>query len=399
MPSTFRINYLETFLLVILSLLSPLLALPFVLFSIYKKNIFSIYALAIIATLFIGLMSPRADSYHYYIVFSSTVDFSLQGINPLKQDVIFYLLSYIFNVFNWPYMSLRFLIAFIELFAFAWIVVDFLKNNFPKNCNQYKFLLSVLVCFLSLDLMFIAFMLRFSMMGTFLILSLYMFYKKRVLLAVTCYLLGILSHFSGFLFLPCFICFFLSPKKISLITKIFLVSICLILGKMVFVSIYEYFFYMDRSSTYIYGAWSGFDAKSFNGMLYYILQYYVIGGILIVFYLFTTTTKEFFARFAFYVILLFCTICSFSEMSQRIFMLARIFISFALLRHYLALSGKKLIPFVFIFLILCFSQMLVLYGLRDSILLKENLEHFLSPLTFMIEEEYNDAYFFRRGVF
>ncbi|MEA5000722.1 MAG: EpsG family protein [Endomicrobiaceae bacterium] len=393
---TYRNNYHELIILFFMSIISPLLALPFILISIYKKNIYSIYILAFIISLFIGLMPLHADSYHYYLIFQSITDFQLQDWF-VRRDILFYFLSFIFKSLNLEYVWLRFLLTSIEMLIFAWIFIDIIKNNSVFLENRKILFLSSIALLLSIDIMFISFMIRYVLMGSLLVLSIYLLYKSKYISASLIYILAFSAHFSCLLFLPCIICaLILSSNVYSTYIKIIFCTLILFFGRLIFFSIYNYLPDFLQIDTYMYGTWSNFEYKSFNGMMYYIIQYYVISGITIIFYLFTKHENNVFERITFFILLLFCSTCSYSELAQRIWWILKIFLISSLVLSIIKYKIKKYTTVILltIILLLIFSQSMVIYGFREGILITDNLKHIISPVTFIFEERNYDFFIY-----
>ena len=128
MNTLYRNNLRESILLLLLGLFSPILVLPFVLLSIYKKNLFSIYVLAFIIALLIGLMPPYADNYHYYLRYIRNSSFDIHNWLTIDKDFLFPLLSYIFNSLHFSYIQFRLFLIISEMLVFSWIFYDFTKT-------------------------------------------------------------------------------------------------------------------------------------------------------------------------------------------------------------------------------------------------------------------------------
>ena len=399
MTNTYRWDTKEGIILLLIGLLCPAVAVFFLIISIYKRNLFSVYILAFLTALLIGIMPPYADNYSYYQVYRSSVDFNISNWFYTQKDFLFNFLAYIFNFLNLQYITFRLFLILLELFIFAWIFVDFTKINI-NYLEKNKFLYFLIICFLSIDIIFICFMIRYALMATFLILGVYLFYKSKYIMGFVSIFLAIISHFGAFLFLPVILLSFLFRYKISYLNKFLISLLCFLVGLSIFSFIYYLLPDILKADTYITGTWSGFEVKSFNGMMFYILQYYIISGILMLCFLFTKTENNYLSRFAFFSVLLFCCICSFSELSQRVWWIAKIILVFSLLLAIVKNQYKKtiIIKLYFIIALLLASQMMSLYGFREPFFDKDNFKHTINLSSFILSEPYDDAYFFRRSI-
>ncbi len=394
--NNYRINYKENIILLLLGICCPILSIPFVLTSIYKKNVSSIFVLAFVIAIFIGIMPPYADTYHYYLYYKQSRNFVFDWFTTSK-DFLFYVLSYIFNSFNIQYIYFRSFLVMLEMLIFSWIFYDYLQRNDIFLENKKYFFCSVIILFLSIDFMFIGFMIRYVLAGTFLILSIYLFHRSNSLISLIFLFLSISSHYGVLLFLPCFVLAWLFRGKITILTKIIICIVFLLSGTLIFHIIYNLlpnFFHVDK---YVNGTWSGFEYKSFNGMMYYVIQYYVLSGITILIYVFQRHENNFGERITFFSILMFCCICSFSELSQRVWWILKILISLSLITSIIRnKSNLNLSKLYFLIGLLFLSQTMFVYGFREAIFDLDNLKHLLSPVTFLLGDSYDDYYFFSR---
>lgn len=394
--SYYRINYKESIILLLLGIFCPILAIPFILISIYKKNYHVTFIFAFVFSILIGIMPPYADSYHYYLVYNRYTDFTFYWLTQSK-DFLFYLLSFFFKSLNVQYVYFRLVLVILEMFIFSWIFYDYVKShNTYLDKKQVSFLF-IIILFLSIDFMFIAFMIRYALAGTFLILSVYLFYKSEKILSLFFLFVAITIHYGILLFVPCFVLSIVFRNRIPILFKIILCIIFLFLGLTIFNFFYNLLPQLFQSDTYTIGRWSNFEHKSFNGMMYHIIQYYVISGITIVFYLFQKGENTFLERMLFFTLILFLCISSFSEISQRVWWILKIFLSFSLISS--IVKNKNNLMFsklYFVVLLLCISQTMAIYGFRESIFDLDNLKHFLSPVSFFLGDTYDDYYFFSR---
>lgn len=399
MINNYRYDIKESIIILLLGMFSPLLSLFLCLLSIHGKNLFSVYILAFLLTILIGIMPPYADNYAYYIVYKGSTDINIADWLHTQKDFLFYFIAYIFNSLELQYITFRMFLLSMEMFIFAWIFVDFTKNNI-KYLEKNNFFYFLLICFLCIDIVFIAFFIRYALMASFLILGAYLFYKAKPLSAAICIFLSITTHFAALLFLPCIVLAYIFRRNFSFFNKFILMSVCVLGGTFFFSLIYNVLPEILTADTYVTGAWSGFEYKSFNGMMFYILQYYVLSSILICIYLFSKTEKNYLTRFSFFSILLFCCICTFSELSQRVWWVAKFFIVFSLLISVIRSKYKRTVTLklYFIMAVLISSQLLSLYGLREAIFDKENIYHAINLSSFIYGEPYDDTYFFKRSI-
>lgn len=395
--NNYRINYKENIFLFLLGISCPILAIPFILISIYKKNIYAVFIFGLICSILIGIMPPYADTYHYYLVYNRCTNFSFYWLTQSK-DFLFYFLSYIFNSLNIQYIYFRLFLVILEMFIFSWIFYDYAKCHNNHLEKKQEFFLFIIILFLSIDFMFIVFMIRYALAGTFLILSVYLFYKSKKLLSLFSLCIAITAHYGMLLFSPVFILSIVFKKRIPILLKIILCIIVLLLGVNIFNFFYKFLPQLFQSDTYTIGKWSNFEYKSFNGMMYHIIQYYIISGITIVFYFFQKKENTFLERMLFFTLILFLCISSFAELSQRVWWILKIFLSFSLISNIVKNKNNSMFSkLYFIVLLLCISQAMAVYGFRESIFDLDNLKHFLSPITFFLGDTYDDYYFFSRN--
>lgn len=213
----------------IIFLLSPFISLPFVLNGIYNKNKTSVFLFVGIISIVSFLYTPSltSDKAYYYDLYESFTGMSFDAfynflINE-KADFIFYFLIFFFSLFKVPLQFLFLILTFITVGLWYNVFLK-LANLYSISNKKIYFILFLLILFsfsppdlFSGVRFYLAASFTFYGFASFLI-------SKRHLKGFIFILLGGLTHFSCFVFLPAYVLLLIKPDQHRLYFVIFLIS-------------------------------------------------------------------------------------------------------------------------------------------------------------------------------
>ncbi len=194
----------------IIFLASPLLALPDIIYGIYRKSNFNL----VLLSLFFGILSylyvpnisnDRARYFEMYYKFSS---YGLNDfvINVIKARADFILQGLVF-IFSKAGISIQFLLLLVTSFTSGvWFYV-FSKIADRSKLTKGAFFLCFILVLFSFSLPDLFSGLRFYFASAFLMLSFYNgFYQEKLSISLLCLVTAIFIHFSTLLFVPLYLC-------------------------------------------------------------------------------------------------------------------------------------------------------------------------------------------------
>ncbi|CAL2088373.1 conserved membrane protein of unknown function [Tenacibaculum sp. 190524A02b] len=217
----------NTFVQVMIFIISPFLSLPFILHGIYEKNkrsvVFLIGVISLMSYLYVPL--DTNDKAYYYYLYDDFKLVSISDFLSLKPDYIFYLLIYIFSMLNIP---LDFLFLGISFITMLLLYSSFFKllEGFEVISKKNFFIITFLILFsVSPPSLFSG--IRFTLASALILYSfVYTFFRKKINLRSILLIIGaILVHFSVLVFLPLyFIVFFFKERFNKLFLILFILS-------------------------------------------------------------------------------------------------------------------------------------------------------------------------------
>lgn len=264
-------------------LISPIMSLPVILYNIYCKNKFSInllvLLLGVISLLYIAPETSDKTRYIGFVLENSKENF-WEYLNNIEKkgsgDYIAYIYFYLINKLGIP-LQLGFFIATVFT-AGVWF--SFYKNYLSyEKLIAKEFFVFTMLFFFSFSLLDLISGVRFYMASSFLLLTYHFLFgtrTKKLLPAMLCSLLAVLTHFSSIFFL---FLFFLFNKNKRFYKKIFILSMLFAFIPPTFLyNIIDLFSYNISTKIEIYltredVAVTGFITASFLGKTSYIVQY------------------------------------------------------------------------------------------------------------------------------
>ncbi len=384
---------------ILLSIISPLLAFPLVLVSIYKGDEKSLYVLGYILAVLICIIPPAGDAFHYYLYFQDVEYISIKSWFTEEKDLLFYYLAYIFKSIGINYYFFRFFLTLFCLISIMWIFKNILKNNKNIKDNKNYYVLSFLIILFSIYYINISWGIRYGFMSTCILLSIYFIDKNNILLSLVFAFIGTSMHFTALMFIPAILLgYAFKNKTFSLSEKIILTLICFFSGKFLFDYIYGYVPEFLHSDYYL----TDFSDsnKSFNGQMESLIRTKIVSSILIFVFFTFKYYKSVFVNITFFIILSFFTVWCYDALRDRIWITLSLILAFSFIsiisNHKNIILKNKLIIILFLFF---FLQCMTIYSRREQVFSKETLSGFLCPINLIYQEKYDMTYFFRKGLY
>jgi hypothetical protein len=206
-------------------ILAPLLSIPFILKDIYDKKKIGLVMLSIFfgvcAYLYLpDVMQDGGRRYKLYEFFQNkSFNIFLNEYLAFRSDYIFYLLIYGFAVLNIKFQILLFLFACfnvsVPLYIFNKVI-----DKFKLSKKDYFITVLLIICSLGLPYIFSG--VRQLVAFNFILLSSYhYFFNKKIMISLLFSLLGMLTHFSVFIFLP--LIYIASRFNVKILTSIIII--------------------------------------------------------------------------------------------------------------------------------------------------------------------------------
>lgn len=171
----------DKYILVVYSvlILSPLLALPFIIYGIYHRYKGCLTALAVFMALMAFLTAPVGDLYRHTIIYYLYQNYSYeQFISSLGSDFIMSLGEYFMAKQNIPFEFLRLAYTFITYCILNYIFSTLIsKSNYEYRKSEYfsRYLLT----FLCIDFFTLVLGVRFTFAASVFILGIYLYLCER----------------------------------------------------------------------------------------------------------------------------------------------------------------------------------------------------------------------------
>jgi hypothetical protein len=203
-------------------ILAPLLSIPFILKDIYDKKKIGLIMLAVFFGVCAYLYLPDVlqDGGRRYRLYENFQNRSLEGFFEgylaFRSDYIFYILIYGFAVLNIKFQLLLFLFAVFNV-GVPLYIFDKVIDKFKLSKKDYFLTVLLIICSLSLTYIFSG--VRQLVAFNFILLSTYhYFFNKKIMISLLFALLGMLTHFSVFIFLP--LMYIVSRFNVKILTSI-----------------------------------------------------------------------------------------------------------------------------------------------------------------------------------
>lgn len=177
--------------------MSPLAALPFIIWEISRERRGATYLMALFMAVFAFLFPPIGDLSHHNMIYFQWDSYSigdfliwLSGLG--KMDKLIWFLSFIFKKAEINFAFIRFLCLLVEFCVFSWIYERFVLDTEMEHKD--KMLIYSLMC--------ISFMPLYQILGLrhglgialYLVGIIFLYLDKRILMSIFFFLLAAYSH-------------------------------------------------------------------------------------------------------------------------------------------------------------------------------------------------------------
>ncbi|MDM1457282.1 EpsG family protein [Myroides odoratimimus] len=220
LTSSYKINkqYNYSILAFVCFLISPLLSLPFILLGIYNREKFSLFVLS----LFFGVLSYyliptwELDISRYYIMYQeiSNTDFvGFKAILEEQNDYLFFFIYYVFSRIGFSFQYFLLIASTIGFYS-CFIVADLvIKKYYPSRQSYFILMISFV---LSLPILAMVSVTRFSIGFVFFMLFIYYHLKERKKTSYIYFALSCFTHFAFSIFIPFIIIFYFIKNRVKI---------------------------------------------------------------------------------------------------------------------------------------------------------------------------------------
>lgn len=201
----------------LLFLVSPFLAIPYVLIDIKNNSKGSLFILAALGGIACVLYEPfiSDDKYYYLKIYESFRVFSfnefIRFIILESTDFLFYYIIYLFSHIGIGTNSLFFIFGFITYYLILKVYFNITQEYVTR---KNELLVGFLTLFFSMELIHILSGVRFYFAVSILLYGIYFsFFKNKSLIGFFLMIIAVLTHFSSIIFLIGYIIFLLFKRK------------------------------------------------------------------------------------------------------------------------------------------------------------------------------------------
>ncbi|MCD8447603.1 EpsG family protein [Tenacibaculum finnmarkense] len=221
----------EYVMIFILFLLSPIVSFPFIIILLYTKGKESLFLIS----LFLGVVSYmllpswELDLSRYYLYYEQILKYDLSSfLEFLKQknDYVFYSILFMFSRLGLKYQLVLLIISTFNFYISLKIFDRVYSRYSTKEFSQNKYFLLCSLFILSLPVMSLISVSRFSIGYTFFMLGVYRFIVNNKIRGVLNVFIASITHFAFIVYLPFFPLLLVKNKKrvLALILIIFMFS-------------------------------------------------------------------------------------------------------------------------------------------------------------------------------
>ena len=215
---------------ILMFLLSPILALPYLIYGVKKGKYGNLVLISLCMALFAFITPPFADLYNHtmdYIKYKQTPDTGsyFQG----GYDFILYTISNFFAHKNIPFEYVRAIFTFVSYQISFFLFKEIIKKNLFSSESTKFFLF--LIFFLSVPFIWVVNGLRMATACYIAVFSWYYIYERKSwFLAIILYVCSICLHFGSLMFFPVILYSLFPVFKISKTWFVIISLICVIAG-------------------------------------------------------------------------------------------------------------------------------------------------------------------------
>ncbi len=360
----------------ILILICPILALPFILNCVYNGSYKTLPLLSMFMSL-IAIITPAfADIYRHTLLYFNFMQYGSESIiQSNNHDFIFYTLTNLFAQNGIPFEFVSAIFVFICYQVSFHLFLQTLKLNQTKRWSKNTRFFIFMTFFLMVPFIAIINGLRMCTACYWGVWAWYNIYNKRVFFGCLFYLIALGTHFGSLLFLP-MIVYSIFFKRITLKYSWFLIlSISLLVAgnlllRVVPESVIETLEMEGQVQKYMEDSVENFDDKmSFNGLIANWLERF---GIIVVFLLISLKKLKLNSSensYIYVLLLLVLLYLPFTTLFRRFAWFATpimIFLAFTHNEHSTSLSMNKLAK---LFLTTCvITTISYMYGHREVLM-------------------------------
>lgn len=311
----------EKYILVVYSalILSPILALPLIIYGIYHQYKGCQTALAVFMALLAFLTAPVGDLYRHTIAYFMMETYTYNRfVSTIESDFIMQFLEYFMARHNIPYEYLRLVYTFIAYSIFNYIFNQLISGS---DCQYRKseYFSRYILSFMSLNFFGLVLGVRFTFAASVFTLGAYYYLcERRKIPALLFFTLSIFIHYS-FLYYGLFIILFIHIRINKRIFVLFLL-LGLIISELL-ISRFESFLLKENLQGASYlgdGKWAkGYrEQQELINVLFLYVKYIVCLPIAL--YVLRTIRKERIHRYILALILLVAVTFSLGNVSGRV---------------------------------------------------------------------------------
>jgi len=346
--------YPADLVIIILFVISPFWAIPFVLFQLYKtrRPIYSVL-ISIFFGITASLLAPTGDLYRIYINYFSFQDGNISTLITYlqeKPDFLFYFIVYLFAKLG---ISIRILI-FILIFSFYQLSFNLLLKQ-----KKYIGFFVIILFILQFDFLLHGLFLRFPMS---MLIVIYAYLnkiegKKYILILL---LLASVIHFAALITIPLFYLSKINLKKLNLyfLFSLFIMpfgSLLLIFFISKLLELFPTMPLSEKLHSYILGYWAleYFEERTWKALLQFYFER-VLYIIILLYFVFTKDRNKY-RNHALLFFILINILFSFPNLFSRFSILGNFFGLYAIVKenkktnisYIIKLSLAIIIPLVF----------------------------------------------------
>lgn len=220
---------------ILLFVISPIASLPFILSGIFKKQHSYLVLLSLFMALCAILSPPFADLYVHSMGFKSYQNSTYNVFGEIfsKQDYVLYLLEYVFAKIGLHFEFIRGLFVFI-CYQVTFKLYTTLFEYVPRLSSDKQLrILLFLVFFLTVPFIWITNGLRSATSSYILIYSWLCLYNKQYFKCIVFAIIGVSTHFFGFVFIPIMLIFLFRKQKLNHWVYLMAIAVFVVVGNLV----------------------------------------------------------------------------------------------------------------------------------------------------------------------
>lgn len=372
-------------------LISPLLALPFILRLIYERQKGHIFLLSLFMGIIAYLTAPCGDLARHSLMYFKFMDMSYPEFwNSLRVDFLVQIISFWLGKIGIPYDFLR----FVLLFCYTSIIMRILDDQVDISKEIYtrkEYWTRFLIMFFFANFLNVIIGVRYGFAVALLAYAIHSWINlKKKTRAIVVIILSICIHFSMLYFL-CFIILF-SFHKFRKMEYFSILIICILISSGLIAFIGQYFLGNEIEGAVYFG--SGAQGTGFNytisNLIFRYIRFIMTLPIIILAYNKSKYGKSF-SSIILGLFLLYIATYSWSTISGRVLIIIQLFGIILLLSvenkwHKLSLLCTR--TFLMCSLILTLS---LCYAWRD-IIGKSRYEQIVYPVPFIFSQHYNEKW-------